>query len=100
MPIRMGNCRRIPIMATIEELENRIAGIEKRNAKVALDKDWEGSMTRRALLMLFTYASVSLYFLFLGIDRPFLNAVVPTLGFMLSTLTLPWFKAAWMRLRQ
>lgn len=82
-------------MPTLEHLENRIAVIEERNAKVALDKDWEGSMTRRALLMFFTYASVSLYFLFLGIDRPFLNAVVPTLGFMLSTLTLPAFKHWW-----
>lgn len=82
-------------MPTLEHLENRIAAIEERNAKVALDKDWEGSMTRRALLMLFTYASVSPYFLFLGIDRPFLNAVVPTLGFMLSTLTLPAFKHWW-----
>ncbi len=87
-------------MSTLEQLETRIAAIEERNAKVGLDKDWEGSITRRALLMFFTYASVSLYFLFLGIDRPFLNAVVPTLGFMLSTLTLPVFKSVWIHSRK
>ncbi len=87
-------------MSTIQALDERITAIEERNAKVALDKDWEGSFTRRLLLMLFTYASVSLYFLAIAVPSPFINAVVPTLGFLLSTLTLPWFKRMWEQHRQ
>jgi hypothetical protein len=29
-----------------------------------------------------------------GID-PWINAIVPSLGFLFSTLTLPWFKKQW-----
>jgi hypothetical protein len=77
-------------------LETRISKIEARNAKVETDKKWEKSTTRRLLLMLFTYLSIFLYFLVIGIPNPFLNAVVPTLGYFLSTLTLPFFKRHWL----
>lgn len=78
-------------------LEQRIADLEARNKKVELDKKWETSAVRRILLMVFTYVSVAFYFLAIGIENPFLSAVVPTVGFLLSTLTLPFFKRLWMR---
>jgi len=31
----------------------------------------------------------------LEIDRPFVGAVIPTVGFVLSTVTLPFIKARW-----
>lgn len=71
--------------------------IEERNQRVETDKAWETSLTRRALLIIFTYLSVSLYFNFIKIDRPWLNAVVPSLAFLLSTLTLPFFKNVWQK---
>jgi hypothetical protein len=58
----------------MENLEQRIQRIEERNAKVELDKKWETSWTRRVLLTLFTYLSVSIYLWAIGISNPWLNA--------------------------
>ena len=78
-------------MVTLSDLEKRVAEIEKRNAKVEADKAWETSWARRALLVLFTYLSVGLYLQVIEIPAPWLNAIVPSLGLLLSTLTLPFF---------
>lgn len=82
-------------MNSLASLEKRVASIEKRNAKVETDKAWETSRTRKLLLILFTYISVGLYLQVIGIVNPWLNAIVPSLGFLLSTLTLPFFKRMW-----
>lgn len=82
-------------MAKATGLEKRIAAIEKRNSAVELNKAWEVSYTRRFLLVLFTYLSIAAYLKFIvGID-PWINAIVPALGFLLSTLSLPYFKKFW-----
>jgi len=78
-------------------LEERIVLIEQRNKKVELDKSWEGSYLRRALIVLFTYISIGLYMWAIGVSNPLLNAVIPSLGFTLSTLTLPLFKNWWVK---
>jgi hypothetical protein len=77
--------------------EDRLQKIEERNARVEADKAWETSWTRRGLLMLFTYLSVGLYLMAIDVDRPWINAIVPALGFMLSTLTMPYFKRWWLK---
>ncbi|HSX09918.1 MAG TPA: hypothetical protein VLF93_07215 [Candidatus Saccharimonadales bacterium] len=82
-------------MPSIEELEERIRIIEKRNKSVELNKTWETSYTRRGLLILFTYLAIALYLKFIVGINPWINAVVPTIGFLLSTLTLPFFKKMW-----
>lgn len=43
-------------------LESRVEAIEKRNLKVESDKSWEGSITRRVLIVLFTYISIGSYY--------------------------------------
>ncbi len=78
-------------------MEKRIAAIESRNKKVELDKAWETSVIRRVLIALFTYFIVVLFFVVAGLPRPFVNSLVPTAGFVLSTLSLPWFKKIWIR---
>ncbi|MCR4313776.1 MAG: hypothetical protein NUV84_00835 [Candidatus Uhrbacteria bacterium] len=77
-------------------LESRLAQIESRNQRVELDKAWETSWTRRLLLTLFTYLALGIYMWTIGISRPFLNSIVPAVGFMISTFTLPWLKQQWM----
>lgn len=77
------------------KLEERIKSIEGRNKKVELDKAWETSWTRRGLVALFTYLALGVYLWAVKIERPWLNAIVPTIGFLLSTLTLPWFRKMW-----
>jgi hypothetical protein len=81
---------------TLSDLNKRITAIEKRNAQVELNKAWETSLTRKILLVIFTYLAIGLYLTFvIKLDRPWLNAIVPSLGFLLSTLTLPFFKTLW-----
>lgn len=84
-------------MTTLEQLEREIALIKQRNAKVEIDKKWETSLARRALLFLFTYLAIAIYMFVIGIVNPWLNAVIPSIGFLLSTLTLPFFKSLWLK---
>lgn len=83
----------------IEELESEIIKIKKRNLAVEADKAWETCWSRRTYIAVFTYLAITIYMLVVHIDRPFLNAIVPTVGFMLSTLTLPWIKNVWIKNR-
>jgi len=84
-------------MATITQLENRIKKVEERNSRVETDKAWEVSYTRRALLVLFTYLAIGIYLNYINVPSPWLNAIVPSVGFLLSTLTLPFFKKQWIK---
>ena len=74
-----------------------IEDIQSRNARVETDKAWETSKTRRACIALFTYIIASFYLAFLGVPEFYLHALVPTGGFILSTLTLPFIKKWWIR---
>lgn len=82
-------------MKRLEALEKEIDSIKKRNEKVTEDKVWETSKTRKALLTVFTYISIGLYLQVINVSHPWLNAIVPSIGFLLSTLTLPYFKGIW-----
>lgn len=82
-------------MATLEELHAVVAEIQERNRRVEIDKAWETSWTRKLFLMLFTYISIGFYMYAIGVKDSWLNAIVPTMGFLLSTLTLPFFKSVW-----
>ena len=80
----------------VKNLEKRLRAIEVRNNKVEADKAWETSLTRKILLALFTYLAIGLYLQFiLGLNNAWLNAVIPSIGFLLSTLSLPFFKRIW-----
>lgn len=83
----------------MEYLEERIKTIEERNRRVEGDKAWETSWTRRGLLTAFTYLAIGVYMWAMGIADPWLNAVVPAVAFMLSTLTMPFFKRWWLNNR-
>ncbi len=82
-------------MDKLKQFEKRINQIEQRNKRVEKDKAWESSMTRKILLVFFTYLTLAIYFKFVLQINPWLNAIVPTLGFYLSTLTLPFFRKIW-----
>lgn len=84
-------------MEEIELLKKRIGALEVRNKRVEADKKWETSYTRRVLLLLFTYIAIGLYMWVIAVPRPWLNAIVPSVGFLLSTLTLPFFRDLWLR---
>ena len=87
-------------MATLHNLEKRVAAIEERNARVEADKGWETSFARRGALVLFTYLAVGAYLAAIGVRDAWLNAIVPAVAFMLSTLTLPYLKEVWLKSRK
>jgi len=84
---------------SMDSMEDRIVKIEERNLRVEADKAWETSWTRRGLLALFTYLAIGSYLWAIGVSLPWMNAVVPAIGFMLSTLTMPYFKKWWLKNR-
>jgi len=87
-------------MAILQQLGKRLAAVEARNARVEADKAWETSFARRGLLVLFTYLAVGAYLAAIGVKDAWLNAIVPAVAFMLSTLTLPYFKEIWLAQRK
>lgn len=71
--------------------------IKERNQRVEADKAWETSKTRRLLITLMTYLVMVIFLWFIEAKNPWLNALVPTIGFVLSTLTLTVFKKWWVK---
>lgn len=84
-------------MPTLESLQTEINEIKARNARVDADKKWETSFARKLLILGLTYASVSLFFYITELGNPFINAIVPSLGFFLSTLAIPFAKKWWIK---
>jgi len=80
-------------------IEERLAIIESRNARVEDDKAWETSWIRRISIMVLTYAVVSFYLRFVVHIDPWINALVPVIGFLLSTLTVSLLKKYWLSRR-
>lgn len=83
----------------MEHIHEELKVLQERNRRVEADKAWETSIFRKALISLITYvvASVALYSI--GVENFYASAVIPTLGFLLSTLSLPSIKAWWIKNR-
>lgn len=88
-------------MAFMEEFKiiERLQTIEDRNRKVEADKAWETSSTRMFLLGTITYLVALIFLISTKLPQPFLNAIVPAIGFMLSIQTLPIAKRWWIKRR-
>lgn len=78
-------------MSTDEEIRSLI----ERNKRVELDKSWETSLTRRAFVLIVTYAVACYYLWLINIGDFWFHAAVPAGGYLLSTLSLPWLKKMW-----
>lgn len=80
----------------MENLITRISAIESRNDKVARDKAWETSLTRRASVAIVTYICACIVFIYLiPQSNWWVAAIVPTMGYILSTLGLPLVRRVW-----
>ncbi len=84
-------------MATLKQLGKEIEAIKERNRRVESDKSWETSLERKMAVAGLTYAVVVAFFLAAGLPNPLVNALVPALAFILSTLSLEWFRQAWIK---
>ncbi|MDO8741424.1 MAG: hypothetical protein Q7J54_07730 [Candidatus Woesearchaeota archaeon] len=87
-------------MVTLGELKREIDQIKERNKRVEKDKAWETSWSRRTLIIVLTYLVIVSFFYFAGLPNPFVNSIVPAIAFLLSTLTLDFFKKAWLNWRE
>lgn len=87
-------------MTKIPELLERIEQLETRNQRVEADKAWETSWQRRAAIMVLTYLVVVCYLYFVVHINPWINALVPVIGFFLSTLTISLLKSEWIKSRR
>jgi len=77
-------------------LDERVAAIESRNARVEADKAWEVSWFRRGMIAVITYVFAFVLLNILGHDGAWKHALVPVAGYVLSTLSLPAVKEWWM----
>ncbi len=87
-------------MATLEEMEKDILDIKDRNNRVEIDKAWETSATRRITIMALTYIIASVWLFLIDESNIFLKAMVPTFGYLLSTLSIPKVKKVWMEFKK
>ena len=87
-------------MSTQKQLEKDVKALQDRNRRVEAGKAWELSYTRRLIITSFTYLAIGVYFWVIKIPKPWLNAIVPAVAFMLSTLTMPFFKRQWLKYRK
>ena len=78
------------------ELKEEIEQIKDRNFRVETDKAWETSFSRKIIITILTYFVIVTFFYFAELPKPFINSIVPTVGFVLSTLSLPYFKKLWL----
>ncbi|MDR1694066.1 MAG: hypothetical protein LBR70_02590 [Lactobacillaceae bacterium] len=78
-------------------VEKEIELIKERNKKVEADKAWETSWTRKILITFLTYFMMIIVMKVLGLERPFIGAIIPTLGFMLSTISANLVKSLWLK---
>jgi hypothetical protein len=83
-------------MASDSDLLKRVEKLEARNKRVEADKGWETSWVRRVSIMIMTYAVVVFYLHFVIHINPWVNALVPVIGFFLSTLTISLLKHHWL----
>lgn len=86
--------------AKVAKLEAEIKQIKARNHKVEGDKAWETSWLRRILIIIFTYIFAVLWLTLADTTNPFLGAIVPCAGFLLSTLTIYSIKTLFLKSRK
>ncbi len=78
-------------------VEDRLSAIEARNAKVETDKAWETSWARRGSIALITYVFISLMLMVIGHDGAWIHSLIPVIGYLLSTLALPFVRTQWQK---
>lgn len=80
-----------------KDLEKRVVAIENRNKKVEFDKAWEVSWTRRIFIMVIIYVTIGFYLHFVVHISPWINGLVPVIGYIISTITIERLKKWWIK---
>ena len=78
-------------------MKEDIETIKERNRRVETDKAWETSNARRIIIAIMTYIVIVIFLFIINVPKPWFTALIPTIGFLLSTLTLSIFKKWWLK---
>ena len=81
----------------LAKIEQDIRNIKERNEKVGAEKSWEVSAFRKISIAISTYIIASLVLFFIGVPNYLLSALIPTIGYLLSTQSLPFIKRWWIK---
>jgi hypothetical protein len=80
-----------------EKMKKDLESIKQRNKRVEADKAWETSKTRRAVIAVLTYFIVVIFLCIINAPHPWLSAIVPVIGYILSTMLLGPLKTWWLK---
>ena len=81
----------------LNEIEREINEIQQRNVRVEIDKAWETSWTRKILVAVTTYLLIVVFMFVAKFESPFIGAIIPTIAYLISMNSLPYFKKRWMK---
>lgn len=81
----------------ISILKDEIEKIKARNKRVEADKAWELSKTRTIFIAVSTYLLIFAFMILIGDNKPFLNALVASIGYLISTSTYVVLKQWWLK---
>ena len=79
----------------VKRLQSDLNLIQKRNLKVESNKGWETSLVRFICVSLITYITMNLILWTIGDPLPPVHAIIPTCGYIFSTLPLASVKKWW-----
>ena len=86
--------------ANQETLNFELVQIRERNSRVEGDKGWEVSFFRVAFITAVTYLTTAVVFYIIGVKAFLSSALIPTVGYLLSTQSIPFLKKRWVRRRK
>ncbi len=76
-----------------EDVRNSISAIQLRNKKVEAEKAWETSWQRTWLILSITYVFMVFFMNMIWVKWAYVNAMIPTFWFFLSTLSVGFLKS-------
>lgn len=80
------------------DFEKEILTIQERNQRVEMDKRWETSWFRRLVIAIITYVIAAAWLWVIDEKDLWWKAAIPSVGYILSTLTLPSIKKWWTKI--
>lgn len=86
-------------MEKLKEISVEIEKIKLRNIRVEVEKAWEVSNERKIIIAILTCLTTILFMYIIGDSKPIVNGIIATVGFILSTLSLNFFKQIWIKKR-
>ena len=82
-------------MDELQRLAQEVEALKERNRRVEAEKAWETSYTRTFSIAFVTYVVATLVLYSIGVENFFLGALVPAIGYILSTQSLPAVRRWW-----